>query len=157
MNDKSINEAAVSKAQQKLFGLVKAVKSGNVKASAVSPEVKKIAKDMSTKEIDKFAGTKHKGLPEKKKKKTEESKIETLRNTIREVIKQTLREDMHEFDFEMYDDTDLSGSGIEASIDDLFGQFQESIDTVLSDNPGMKSKARIAIKKMIMNKLKTWN
>lgn len=148
---------AVSKAQQKLFGLVKAVKSGNVKASAVSPEVKKIAKDMSTKEIDKFAGTKHKGLPEKKKKKTEESKIDTLRSTIREVIKQALREDMHEFDFEMYDDTDLSGPSVESAIDELFGQFQESINTVLSDNPGMKSKARIAIKKMIMNKLKTWN
>lgn len=79
---------AGSKAQQRLFGLVKAVKAGKVKSSTVSPEVKKIAKDMSTKEIDKFAATKHKGLPEKKKK-TEES----LRSLIRNVIKETLNEE----------------------------------------------------------------
>jgi len=80
---------AVSKAQQRLFGLVKAVKSGDVKSSAVSKDVKDIAKSMSTKEIDKFAGTKHKGLPEKKKKE-ESVQIEELRNTIREVIKQSI-------------------------------------------------------------------
>jgi hypothetical protein len=80
---------AVSKAQQRLFGLVKAVKSGDVKSSAVSKDVKDIAKSMSTKEIDKFAGTKHKGLPEKKKKE-ESVQIEELRNTIREVINQSI-------------------------------------------------------------------
>ena len=142
---------AVSKAQQRLFGLVKAVKAGDVKASAVSPEVKKIAKDMSKKEIDKFAATKHKDLPEKKKK-TEES----LRSLIRNIVSETLREDTNEFDFEDFDDTDLSGSSIEIAIEDLLGEFQNSIDTVLRHNSALKSKARIAIKKMIMDKIKNW-
>ena len=90
---------SVSKSQQKLFGLVKAVKAGDVKAGEVSKNVKDIAKSMSTKEIDKFAGTKHKGLPEKKKEVKKDVKkdvtkesvqILKLRNTIREVIKQSI-------------------------------------------------------------------
>jgi hypothetical protein len=80
---------AVSKAQQKLFGLVKAVKSGKVKPSTVSKDVKDIAKSMSTKEVDKFAGTKHKDLPEKKKK-DESVQIKELRSIIREVIKRSI-------------------------------------------------------------------
>ena len=104
---------AVSKAQQKLFGLVKAVKAGKAKTSSVSKDVKDIAKTMTTKEIDKFAGTKHKGLPEKKKEvkkdvKKESLQIQELRNTIREVIKQSLREDINEFDFEDGDGFDYS-------------------------------------------------
>lgn len=142
---------ASSKAQQRLFGLVKAVKSGKVKPSSVSKDVKDIAKSMSTKEIDKFAATKHKDLPEKKKK-TEES----VRTLIRNIVSETLREETNEFDFEDFDDTDLSGSSIEIAIDDLLGEFQNSIDMVLKYNSSLKSKARIAIKKMIMDKLKNW-
>ena len=82
---------ATSKAQQRLFGLVKAVKAGKVKTSTVSPEVKKIAKDMSTKEIDKFAGTKHKDLPEKKKKTDESAQIAKLREIIREAVRDILK------------------------------------------------------------------
>jgi hypothetical protein len=116
---------------------------------------------MTTKEIDKFAGTKHKGLPEKKKEvkkdvKKESLQIQELRNTIREVIKQSLREDINEFDFEDFDNTDLNGASVEMAIDDLFGEFQNSIDKVLSANAGLKSKARIAIKQMIVDKLKQW-
>ena len=150
---------AVSKAQQKLFGLVKAVKAGKAKTSSVSKDVKDIAKTMTTKEIDKFAGTKHKGLPEKKKEvkkddKKESLQIQELRNTIREVIKQSLREDINEFDFEDFDNTDLNGASVEIAIDELFGEFQKSIDKVLSSNAGLKSKARISIKQMIVDKLK---
>ena len=152
---------AVSKAQQKLFGLVKAVKAGKAKTSSVSKDVKDIAKSMTAKEIDKFAGTKTKGLPEKKndvKKdvKKESLQIQKFRNTIKEVIKQTLREDLNEFDFEDFEDTDLNGASVEMAIDDLFGEFQNSIDKVLAMNVGLQSKARIAIKKMIIDKLKEW-
>lgn len=152
---------AVSKAQQKLFGLVKAVKAGKAKASSVSKDVKDIAKSMTAKEIDKFAGTKTKGLPEKKKDvkkdvKKESLQIQKFRNTIKEVIKQTLREDLNEFDFEDFEDTDLNGASVEMAIDDLFGEFQNSIDKVLAMNVGLQSKARIAIKKMIIDKLKEW-
>ena len=58
---------ALSKQQQKLFGLALAVKRGDVPKSDVSDEIKGIVKTMSEKDIEKFASTKHKGLPEKKK------------------------------------------------------------------------------------------
>jgi hypothetical protein len=87
--------------------------------------------------------------------KKESLQIKELRSTIREVIKQSLREETT-FDFEDFDDTDLSGAGIEIAIDDLLADFQESIDKVLANNPTLKSKARIEIKKMIVDKIKNW-
>lgn len=57
---------AVSKKQQRFFGMVHACqKSGN----CASPEVKKVAGSISYDDADDFASTKHKGLPEKKKLK----------------------------------------------------------------------------------------
>jgi hypothetical protein len=63
----ALNERAVSKAQQKAAGAALAAKRGNGKAKGASKEMSK----MSTKELEKFAGTKHKGLPTKKKKMDE--------------------------------------------------------------------------------------
>jgi len=63
-----VDEKAVSKKQQKFMGMVHAAKKGEKPAS---PEVAKAAKGMSGKEAEKFASTKHKGLPEKKKKTDE--------------------------------------------------------------------------------------
>jgi len=57
-----IQEKAVSKQQQKFFGLVRAIQKG--KASG-SPEAEKTARDMSKKDVKDFASTKHKGLPKK--------------------------------------------------------------------------------------------
>ncbi len=57
---------AKSKAQQRFMGMVhKCQKDGECE----SPEIKKTAKSMKKKDADDFASTKHKGLPEKKKKK----------------------------------------------------------------------------------------
>jgi len=64
---------AVSKSQQALFGLVKAVKAGKVTPGKVSKNVRDIAKDMSSKEINKFAKTKTKELPDKTKEVKKES------------------------------------------------------------------------------------
>ena len=61
-------EKAVSKAQQKFMGMVHAAKKGEKPASK---EVAKAAKGMSKKSAEDFASTKHKGLPEKKKKTDE--------------------------------------------------------------------------------------
>jgi len=57
-----IQEKAVSKQQQKFFGLVRAIQKG--KASG-SPEAEKAARDISKKDVKDFASTKHKGLPKK--------------------------------------------------------------------------------------------
>ena len=62
-----LNEKAVSKKQQRFFGMVASTKKGDLKDP--SPEVKDAAKSMSDKDVDDFAETKHKGLPEKKAKK----------------------------------------------------------------------------------------
>lgn len=64
-------EKAVSKAQQKFMGMVHAAKKGEKPASK---EVAKAAKGMSKKSAEDFASTKHKGLPEKKKK-TDEGQV----------------------------------------------------------------------------------
>lgn len=65
LTESVIAEKAVSKKQQRFMGMVHAAKKGEKPAS---PEVAKVAKGMSAKEAEKFASTKHKGLPEKKKK-----------------------------------------------------------------------------------------
>ena len=63
-NEESIEEKAVSKAQQKFMGMVRATQKGEM--DDASPEVKKAADSMSKKDVKDFAGTKHKGLPDKK-------------------------------------------------------------------------------------------
>ena len=64
-----IDEKAVSKKQQRFMGMVYAAKKGEAPASA---EVAKAAAGMSKKDAKDFASTKHKGLPEKKKKSLKE-------------------------------------------------------------------------------------
>jgi hypothetical protein len=63
---RELKEKAVSQQQQKLMGLALAYKRGEVEDSKVSDTVKDLAKSMSTKELEDFASTKHKGLPQKK-------------------------------------------------------------------------------------------
>ena len=62
---RELKEKAVSKQQQKLMGLALAYKRGDVPEDEVSDTVRDLAKSMSTAELEKFAGTKHKGLPDK--------------------------------------------------------------------------------------------
>lgn len=63
-----LNEKAASKSQQRLFGMAKALKSGDMKISDIKPEYRDDLKDiintMTMKQISDFAGTKHKGLPD---------------------------------------------------------------------------------------------
>lgn len=65
-----VKEASVSKKQQRFFGMVRAAQKGEMKNP--SPEVAKVAGDISKKDAKKFAKTKHKGLPEKKTKSMNE-------------------------------------------------------------------------------------
>ena len=55
---------AVSKAQQKFFGIVRAIQKG--KMAPTTPETAKAAATMKKKDVKDFASTKHKGLPMKK-------------------------------------------------------------------------------------------
>ena len=58
-----------SKTQQRLMGQAYAYKTGDLKAKDLNQdyanEIKKLAKSMTKKQLKDFAGTKHKGLPEK--------------------------------------------------------------------------------------------
>ena len=56
--------SAVSKKQQKFFGIVRSVQKGE--QSPTTPEVAKAASSMKKSDVKKFASTKHKGLPMKK-------------------------------------------------------------------------------------------
>ena len=60
----AVSEAAVSKKQQRFFGMVRAAQKG--KMENPSTEVAKTAATMSKSDVKKFASTKHKGLPMKK-------------------------------------------------------------------------------------------
>ena len=63
LGEEEVNEKSVSKQQQKIMGLALSVKKGKTPKSKVSKKVKDIAKDMSKKDLEDFASTKHKGLP----------------------------------------------------------------------------------------------
>ena len=58
-----IPEKAVSKKQQKFFGIVRAMQKGDMPKGGEAGEV---AKDMKKSDVKKFASTKHRGLPNQK-------------------------------------------------------------------------------------------
>jgi hypothetical protein len=72
---------ASSKAQQRFFGVVKAMQKGDKPKEG---EAGKVAKSMKKKDVDDFASTKHKGKPEKVKR---EMKVKNL-------IKKMVREEL---------------------------------------------------------------
>ena len=63
---------ALSKKQQKFFGIVRAIQKGE--QDPTTPETAKAAADMKKGDVKKFASTKHKGLPEKKVTKEDAQK-----------------------------------------------------------------------------------
>jgi hypothetical protein len=75
---------AKSKAQQRFFGVVRGIQKGSSKGSK---EAKKVAKDMKQKDVEDFASTKHKGLPNKVKKE------QRVRSLIRKMVREIMKED----------------------------------------------------------------
>lgn len=83
---------ALSQQQQKIMGLALAYKKGKVPSSKVSKSVKDLASSMSTKELEKYAGTKHKGLL----KKVGETKTTMTREEINKLVADAVQEVMGE-------------------------------------------------------------
>ena len=81
---------ASSQQQQKIMGLALSYKRGNTPESEVSATVKKIANGMSEKELEKYAGTKHKGLP--KKVGETKIKVEDLRKMVQDAVEEVMQE-----------------------------------------------------------------
>ena len=71
---------AVSKKQQRFFGMVRAAQKGEM--DNPSKEVLDVANDISMKDAKKFAKTKHKGLPEKIGTKEEYDDYEKMKKKI---------------------------------------------------------------------------
>jgi len=69
---------ALSKKQQRFFGIVRAIQKGDL--APTTPETAKAASDMKKGDVKKFASTKHKGLPEKK--------VTTEDRQIKKIVKQ---------------------------------------------------------------------
>jgi hypothetical protein len=83
---------SLSQQQQKLMGLALAYKRGKVSSSDVSKTVKQLANSMSEKELEKYASTKHKGLP----KKVGETKSTMTREEINKLVSDAVQEVMYE-------------------------------------------------------------
>jgi uncharacterized coiled-coil DUF342 family protein len=66
---KLINEKSVSKSQQRLFGMVYALKTGELDKTNIEPsllgKITDISKNISKKDAKKLASTKHEELPNK--------------------------------------------------------------------------------------------
>ena len=75
---------ALSKKQQKFFGIVRAIQKGE--QTPTTPETAKAAADMKMSDVKKFASTKHKGLPEKKKIE-EDRQIKKIIKQLRKSVK----------------------------------------------------------------------
>lgn len=87
---------AVSQKQQKFMGLVLAYKRGEIPASKVSKNVKQVAAAMSEKELEKYAGTKHKGLPKKVKSELR-IPVSELKRMVKEAVSQVVNESKESF------------------------------------------------------------
>lgn len=85
---------AFSQQQQKLMGLALAYKRGDVPDSKVSPKIKKLADEMTEKELEKYASTKHKGLPKKVSETDKSKKIsrEELNQLVADAVEEVMKE-----------------------------------------------------------------
>jgi hypothetical protein len=81
---------ALSQQQQKIMGLALSYKRGNVSASEVSPKIKQIASSMSETELEKYASTKHAGLP--KKVGETKIKVEDLKRMVQDAVEEVMQE-----------------------------------------------------------------
>ena len=73
---------AQSKQQQKFMGIVRAIQKGEQPASKFSKKAQDAADDMKKKDVEKFASTKHKGLP----KKVEQALREKIKSMVEDYV-----------------------------------------------------------------------
>ena len=86
---------AVSKKQQRFFGIVRAAQKGTLKGEKTL-EVQRAAASMKKKDVKKFASTKHKGLPEKK----------VTKESFNEDYVKELEDGLVKMDYPSYDEVD---------------------------------------------------
>jgi hypothetical protein len=89
-----VTEKALSKKQQQFFGIVRGMQKGDIPKKGKAGEA---AKEMKKKDVKDFASTKHKGLPEKKKKETKEM-VKNLEESIMNLIEKHLNPEIKKSD-----------------------------------------------------------
>jgi hypothetical protein len=138
--DESINEKAESQAQQRAAGIALAVKRGKLPKSALKGSSKEMF-NMSTKELEKYASTSHKGLPvkvhedldaNKKKSADLKKKLAALNINIAKEEEKLAQESYNDYDD--YDDYDMDfyDSDLDDMMDDngLMPSSVVGIDTI---------------------------
>ena len=88
-----------SKSQQRFFGIVRGIQKGTGKGVG---KAKKAAKDMDPKDVEDFAKTKHKGLPNKVKR--EQRVRELIRKMVREMMNEGFAGALKKEDRKKFDD-----------------------------------------------------
>ena len=87
---------AVSKSQQRLFGMVHALQKGTLSKNKVSPQIRRMAKKIDPESVSHFAETKHTKLPESKKKNKDNTKEAMLKAAEQALLRHALRRFIHE-------------------------------------------------------------
>jgi hypothetical protein len=134
-DDEQVNEKAVSKKQQKFMGMVHAAQKGEKPASK---EVAKVAKEMPKKEAEKFAKTKHKGLPEKKKKTDETTvagNVATAESSDAPKEKKSKSSGGINFGGSIYD-------SVNREVENLIAESMQRLDESMNINMSMNSDAQ---------------
>lgn len=85
---------ASSQQQQKIMGLALSYKRGETPTSEVNPTIKKLADNMSEKQLEKYAGTSHKGLTKKvgETKGDTKIKVEDLKQMVQSAVEEVMQE-----------------------------------------------------------------
>jgi hypothetical protein len=78
---------AVSKQQQQFMGIVHAIQKGEMKPSEATPAARAAAKSMKKKDVEDFAATKHKGLPEEVPENEGINEIKSDKDIIKDGLK----------------------------------------------------------------------
>ena len=152
-----------SKQQQKFMGMAHALKKGEMKPSDASPELKRVAKSMSDKDVKDFASTSHKGLP----KKVKQELLTKLKEYANKMGRDHLGGDDYTSkkkgglrDFDGYDNVDYNkdmpmdeASSADAyKISRMLGTAQQSTQDFIEDNKIDVKKLESYIKKLSPSK-----
>ena len=84
-----------SKSQQRFFGMVDAYKKGEMKNP--SSKIKKAAEGMSMSDVNDFAETKHKGLPEKVEENMTKKVIRMTESDLHQLVKESVQRILNEY------------------------------------------------------------
>ena len=135
---------ASSKAQQRFFGVVKAMQKGDLPKTG---KAGKIAKTMDKDDVDDFASTKHKGKPEKVKREMK------VRNLIKKMVREELAE-MNEPKLNEFNKAHFLNL-IKQEVDSLKGQVAYAKDKVnYKETPDWEKKEFKGVLKDLLKKLK---